>query len=73
MPSPIPYDRASFATADRAARKAAAPRFLGRSKLDWAIILSVLAMTAFNLVAMADDFAPTAYAAPVEACGAPLA
>ena len=46
---------------------------LARTKLDWAIIASLLAMGAFNLMAMADHFgAATAYAAaPV--CGVPLA
>lgn len=46
---------------------------LARTKLDWAIIISLLAMGAFNLLAMADRFGvSTAYAAaPV--CGVPLA
>ncbi|EJL23606.1 hypothetical protein [Novosphingobium sp. AP12] len=49
---------------------------LARTKLDWAIIASLLAMGALNLYVMADQFGPTkAYAAPVKthACGAPLA
>lgn len=53
---------------------------LARTKLDWAIIVSLLAMGAFNLYVMADQFGPAkAYAAPAEtavkshACGAPLA
>lgn len=51
---------------------------LARTKLDWAIIASLLAMGAFNLYVMADQFGPTkAYAAgsPIKArlCGAPLA
>ncbi|WP_067734439.1 hypothetical protein [Novosphingobium naphthalenivorans] len=46
---------------------------LARTKLDWAIIVSLLAMGAFSLMAVADHFgATTAYAAaPV--CGVPLA
>ena len=47
-----------------------------RTKLDWAIIASLLAMGALNLYAMADQVGPAkAYAAPVKshACGAPLA
>lgn len=49
---------------------------LARTKLDWAIIASLLAMGALNLYVMADQFGPTkAYAAPVRShsCGAPLA
>jgi hypothetical protein len=54
---------------------------LARTKLDWAIIASLLAMGALNLYAMADQFgvATKAYAASAEAggkphaCGAPLA
>ncbi|MEJ2456877.1 MAG: hypothetical protein P8Y58_01485 [Novosphingobium sp.] len=45
---------------------------LARTRLDWAIIISLLAMGAFNLLVMADNFATTAHAAaPV--CGVPLA
>ncbi|MBT0669801.1 hypothetical protein HT136_15645 [Novosphingobium profundi] len=56
--------------ADYAAPKR--PSTLARTKLDWAIIASLLAMGALNLVAMADHIGPAkAYAAPV--CGAPLA
>ncbi len=45
---------------------------LARTKLDWAIIASLLAMGALNLIAMADHIGPAkAYAAQV--CGAPLA
>ncbi|MYM00175.1 hypothetical protein GR702_20695 [Novosphingobium sp. FGD1] len=47
-----------------------------RSRLDWAIIVSLLSMGALNLYVMADQFGPAkAYAAPVKthACGAPLA
>lgn len=54
---------------------------LARTKLDWAIIASLLAIGALNLYAMADQFgmATKAYAASAEtgtkthACGAPLA
>jgi len=46
----------------------------GRSKLDWAIIVSLLAMGALNLFVMADQVSGTAHAATaVRACGAPLA
>lgn len=50
-----------------------------RTKLDWAIIASLLAIGALNLYAMADQFgvATKAYAASAETrphtCGAPLA
>ncbi|MGF7152314.1 hypothetical protein [Novosphingobium gossypii] len=51
---------------------------MARTKLDWAIIASLLAMGALNLVALADKIAvPEAHAAaihaPARACGAPLA
>lgn len=47
------------------------PARIVRTKLDWAIIISLLAMGALNLVAMSDHIAPAkAYAAPV--CGASL-
>ncbi|MFC3212832.1 MULTISPECIES: hypothetical protein [Novosphingobium] len=48
---------------------------LARTKLDWAIIASLLAMGALNLVALADKVAvPQAHAAPMShSCGAPLA
>lgn len=51
---------------------------MARTKLDWAIIASLLAMGALNLVALADKVAvPEAHAAalhaPARACGAPLA
>jgi hypothetical protein len=47
---------------------------LARTKLDWAIIVSMLAMGALNLVALADKVAvPEAHAASVRSCGAPLA
>ncbi|HUD27489.1 MAG TPA: hypothetical protein VMQ93_01365 [Novosphingobium sp.] len=57
-------------------RPAANGSSLARTKLDWAIIASLLAMGALNLYVMADQFGPAkAYAAPVKshACGAPLA
>lgn len=50
-----------------------------RSKLDWAIVVSLLSMAALNLYMMADQIGATkAYAAPAaapatHACGAPLA
>jgi hypothetical protein len=53
---------------------------LARTRLDWAIIASLMAMGALNLYAMADQFGPAkAYAASADAgvkthaCGAPLA
>lgn len=48
---------------------------MARTKLDWAIIVSLLSMGALNLVALADKVAvPEAHAAPVvRSCGAPLA
>jgi hypothetical protein len=53
---------------------------MARTKLDWAIIASLLAMGGLNLYVMADQFGATkAYAATHEtsvkahACGAPLA
>ena len=54
---------------------------MARTKLDWAIIASLLAMGALNLYAMAGQFgvATKAYAASADAgtrphtCGAPLA
>lgn len=46
----------------------------GRSKLDHAIVASLLAMGALNLFVMADQVAGTAHAATApHACGAPLA
>lgn len=55
---------------DLAARQPRAT--LARTKLDWAIIASLLAMGALNLMAMADQLGPAkAYAAPI--CGVPLA
>ncbi|MCJ2183824.1 hypothetical protein MTR62_14140 [Novosphingobium sp. 1949] len=45
---------------------------LARTRLDWAIIISLFAMGALNLVALADHIGPAkAYAATV--CGVPLA
>ncbi|TCM17914.1 hypothetical protein EDF56_105261 [Novosphingobium sp. PhB165] len=41
----------------------AAPRAPVRSKLDWAIIASILAMGTLNLIVMSDQFATKAYAA----------
>lgn len=47
---------------------------LARTKLDWAIIVSMLAMGALNLVALADKVAvPEAHASSMHSCGAPLA
>lgn len=62
-------------------RSTAVRSTLARSKLDWAIIASLLAMGALNLYAMAGQFgvATKAYAASADAgtrphtCGAPLA
>ncbi|MFC0205891.1 hypothetical protein [Novosphingobium soli] len=45
-----------------------------RTRLDWVIIVSLLAMGALNLLALADKVGVAqAQAAPVHACGAPLA
>ncbi|MCT2398850.1 hypothetical protein [Novosphingobium mangrovi (ex Huang et al. 2023)] len=46
---------------------------LARTKLDWAIIVSLLAMGAFNLLVMADKFGTTAAHAAAPICGIPLA
>lgn len=46
---------------------------IARTKLDWAIIASLLAMAAFNLFAMAGQFGATKAHAAVSACGASLA
>ncbi|SFG14337.1 hypothetical protein SAMN05518801_10867 [Novosphingobium sp. CF614] len=46
---------------------------LARTKLDWAIIISLLAMGAFNLAVMADQFGATKAYAATPACGASLA
>lgn len=43
-----------------------------RSKLDWAILISILAMGTLNLVAMSDQFATKAYAAAPVCTGAHL-
>ena len=60
----------SIAGTERLHRQPQEPRV--RSKLDWAIIASVLAMGTLNLAVMSDQFgAEKAYAAaPV--CAAPL-
>lgn len=46
---------------------------LARTKLDWAIIISLLVMAAFNLFVMADQFGATKAYAAAPACGVPLA
>lgn len=46
---------------------------LARTKLDWAIIISLLAMGAFNLIVMADNFGATEAYAATPACGIQLA
>lgn len=46
---------------------------LARTKLDWAIIISLLAMGAYNLIVMADQFGPATAHAAAPVCGAPLA
>lgn len=48
---------------------------LARTKLDWAIIISLLAMGALNLAVMSDQFGATRAYAAAPACGirAPLA
>jgi len=50
----------------------AADRAPVRSKLDWAILISVLAMGSLNLIAMSDQFATKAYAAAPVCSGAHL-
>lgn len=44
-----------------------------RSRLDWAIIASLLAMAAFNLIAAAGQFGTAEAHAATPACGIPLA
>lgn len=46
---------------------------MARTKLDWAIIVSLLAMAAFNLIVMAGQFGATKAYAAAPACGVPLA
>ena len=62
-------------TAPQQVRPAPMRSTLARTRLDWAIIASLLAMGAFNLYVMADQFGTKAYASTVKshACGAPLA
>ncbi|HKU09280.1 MAG TPA: hypothetical protein VJR30_24700 [Bradyrhizobium sp.] len=43
-----------------------------RSKLDWAIIASVLAMGTLNLVVMSDQFGAARAHAAAAVCGVPL-
>lgn len=43
-----------------------------RSKLDWAILISILAMGSLNLIAMSDQFATKAYAAAPVCMGSHL-
>ncbi len=44
-----------------------------RSPLDWAIIVSLLAMAAFNLIALADQTGAGQAHAAAPVCSAPLA
>lgn len=46
---------------------------LARTRLDWAIIISLLMMGAFNLIVMADRLGPATAHAATPACGVPLA
>lgn len=46
---------------------------LARTKLDWAIIISLMLMGAFNLIVMADQFGATKAYAAAPVCGVPLA
>jgi len=46
---------------------------LARTKLDWAIIISLLAMGAYNLIVMADQIGPATAHAAAPVCGVPLA
>jgi len=66
----------SASTAPLSAHAAPVRSTLARTRLDWAIIASLLAMGALNLYVMADQFGPAkAHAASVRtpSCGAPLA
>lgn len=58
--SPAPTDRPVRAT-------------LARTRLDWAIIVSLLAMGALNLFVMADQLGATRAYAAAPVCGVPLA
>ena len=58
----------------RTANTEPAPRStMARTKLDWAIIISLMAMAALNLIVMAGQFGATKAYAAAPACGAPLA
>ncbi|QDK31605.1 MULTISPECIES: hypothetical protein [Sphingomonadaceae] len=59
-----------FHEAPAASRDAA--RAPARSKLDWAILISILAMGSLNLVAMSDQFATKAHAAAPVCMGSHL-
>lgn len=60
----------SIASTDRARRQPEEPRV--RSKLDWAIIASVLAMGTLNLIVMSDQLGGGKAYAAAPVCGAPL-
>lgn len=60
----------SIASTGRADRQLKEPHI--RSKLDWAIIASVVGMAALNLVVMSDQFGATRAYAAAPVCGAPL-
>lgn len=60
----------SIASTDRARRQPEEPQV--RSKLDWAIIASVLAMGTLNLIVMSDQLGPTKAYAAAPVCTVPL-
>lgn len=60
----------SIASTERPHRQPNEPRV--RSKLDWAIVASVLAMGTLNLVVMSDQLGATKAYAAAPVCGVPL-
>ncbi|CDO38073.1 MULTISPECIES: hypothetical protein [Novosphingobium] len=60
----------SIASTERTDRQPESPRV--RSKLDWAIIASVLAMGTLNILALSDQVGPTKAYAASPVCGVPL-
>jgi hypothetical protein len=60
----------SITSTDRAERQPKEPQV--RSKLDWAIIASVLAMGTLNLAVMSDQWGATKAYAAAPVCGVPL-
>lgn len=60
----------SIASTDRVDRQPKEPRV--RSKLDWAIVASVIAMGTLNLAVMSDQLGATKAYAAAPVCGVPL-